>query len=143
MIAIASDHGGYELKVELIKHLKEKGLEVIDAGCDSEKSCDYPEYAKKVASLVLEKKAQAGILLCGTGIGMSIAANKIKGIRAALVSDCFSAKATRQHNDTNILCMGARVIGKELAFMIADIFLDTEFSNEERHLRRIKQIESC
>ncbi len=137
MIAIGCDHGGVELKKQLIEHLQARGIEVQDVGCYTEESCDYPVYARKVADLVLKGQCRLGILVCGTGIGMSIAANKIPGIRAALCGDCFSARATRSHNDANILCLGARVIGSELAFCIADIFLDTDFSGEERHVRRI------
>jgi ribose 5-phosphate isomerase B len=138
MIAIGSDHGGYELKLELINHLKERGIEVKDYGCDSPKSCDYPVYAKAVSEAVAAGECELGILICGTGIGMSMAANKVGGIRAAVCSDCFSAKATREHNNANVLCMGARTVGPGLALMIADIFLDTPFSNDERHVRRIK-----
>jgi ribose 5-phosphate isomerase B len=138
MIAIGSDHGGYELKLEVIKHLQERGFEVRDYGCDSNKSCDYPVYAKAVSEAVASGECELGILICGTGVGMSMAANKVEGIRAALCSDCFSAKATREHNDANILCMGARTIGPGLALMIVDIFVDTPFSNDERHIRRIK-----
>ena len=141
MIAIACDHGGFELKKELIKHLEKQGIEVKDFGCDSADSCDYPDYAHFVTDAIISGEAEKGILLCGTGIGMSIAANKVSGIRAALCGDCFSAEATRLHNDTNVLCMGARVIGPELALKIADIWLGTDFSNEERHLRRIGKIE--
>jgi ribose 5-phosphate isomerase B len=138
MIAIGSDHGGYELKLEVIKHLQERGFEVKDYGCDSPASCDYPVYAKAVSEAVAAGECELGILICGTGIGMSMAANKVDGIRAALCSDCFSAKATREHNNANVLCMGARTIGPGLALMIADIFVDTPFSNDERHVRRIK-----
>ena len=141
MIGIASDHGGFALKTELIKHLEDKGYELKDYGCFSEESCDYPDFAHKVTDAVLSGECDIGILLCGTGIGMSITANKVKGIRAALCGDCFSAEATRLHNDTNVLCLGARVTGPELAFKIADIFLGTEFSGDERHLRRISKIE--
>lgn len=137
MIAIGSDHGGYELKLAVIRHLQERGFEVKDYGCDSPASCDYPVYAQTVANAVAAGDCALGILICGTGIGMSIAANKIPGVRAALCSDCFSAKATREHNNANILCMGARTIGQGLALMIADIFVDTPFSNDERHIRRI------
>lgn len=137
MIAIGSDHGGYELKLEVIKHLKERGFEVRDYGCDSTASCDYPVYAQAVANAVAGGECELGILICGTGIGMSIAANKVDGIRAALCSDCFSAQATKEHNNANILCMGARTIGTGLALMITDIFVDTPFSNDERHVRRI------
>ena len=136
-ICIGSDHGGYALKLEIIEHLKARGFEVTDVGCDSDKSCDYPVYAKAVTDIITEKKADLGILVCGTGIGMSMAANKVEGIRAALCHDVFSAKATREHNNANILCMGARVVGVGLAEMIVDTFVDTPFSNDERHIRRI------
>ena len=137
MIAIGCDHGGYELKLEVSNHLKERGFEIKDFGCDSTASCDYPVYAKKVAEAVAGGECELGILICGTGIGMSMAANKVDGIRAALCADCFSAKATREHNNANILCMGARTTGPGLALMITDIFVDTPFSNDERHIRRI------
>ena len=136
-ICIGSDHGGYALKLELIEHRKARGFEVSDVGCDSDASCDYPIYAKAVTDIITEKKADLGILVCGTGIGMSMAANKVEGIRAALCHDVFSAKATREHNNANILCMGARVVGPGLAEMIVDTFIDTPFSNDERHIRRI------
>ena len=136
-IVIGSDHGGYELKLEIIKHLTERGFEVTDIGCDSPDSCDYPIYAKAAAKEIQSGDAELGILICGTGIGMSMAANKEDGIRAALCHDVFSAKATREHNDANILCMGARVVGPGLAEMIVDTFVDTPFSNDERHIRRI------
>ena len=136
-IAIGCDHGGYELKKEVLEHLAARGFEVTDTGCDSPASCDYPVYAKKVTELIQIGEAELGILICGTGIGMSMAANKEPGIRAALCHDVFSAKATREHNDANILCMGARVVGPGLALMIIDTFLDTPFSNDERHKRRI------
>ncbi|MBR1506816.1 MAG: ribose 5-phosphate isomerase B [Eubacterium sp.] len=136
-ITIGSDHGGYELKLQIIEHLKERGIEINDAGCDSPASCDYPVYAKKVAAAIQNKEADLGILICGTGIGMSMAANKEEGIRAALCHDVFSAEATRSHNNANILCMGARVIGPGLAEMIVDTFIDTPFSNDERHIRRL------
>ena len=136
-IAIGCDHGGYTLKLEVVNHLKERGFEVEDLGCDSEQSCDYPIYAKKVTDIVISKKADLGILICGTGIGMSMAANKTEGIRAALCHDTFSAEATKEHNNANVLCMGARVIGPGLALKIVDTFIDTPFSNDERHIRRI------
>lgn len=141
MIAIGCDHGGYELKNELIAHLEKRGFEIKDYGTYSEASCDYPEYAKQVAKAVASGEADKGILICGTGIGMSITANKVPGVRAALCGDCFSAEATRSHNDANVLCMGARVTGPGLALKIADIFLDTPFSEDERHIRRISKIE--
>ncbi len=141
MIALGSDHGGYGLKQEVIKHLEERGIEYKDYGCYSEESCDYPIYGKKVAEAVAGGECEFGIIICGTGIGISISANKVPGIRAALCHDCFSAQATREHNNANILAMGARVIGPGLALKIVDIFLDTPFSNEERHVRRISMIE--
>ncbi|MCF0143202.1 MAG: ribose 5-phosphate isomerase B [Parasporobacterium sp.] len=141
MIAIGNDHAAYDLKVALKKHLEEKGYEVMDFGCDSDKSVDYPIYAKKVCEAVLAGQADKGVLLCGTGIGMSMVANKFRGIRAAVVGDAFSAEATRSHNDANVLCMGARVVTAEKAELFADIFLETEFSNEEKHARRISMIE--
>ena len=141
MIAIGSDHGGFELKEKLIEHLSERGLEYKDFGTYSSASCDYPVYAKAVANAVASGECDRGIIICGTGIGVSITANKVRGIRAALCGDCFSAEATRQHNDANVLCMGARVVGEGLALKIADTFLDTPFSNDERHIRRIYMIE--
>ncbi len=141
MIAIGSDHGGFALKKALMAHLEKRGLAYQDFGTYDEASCDYPVYAKKVARAVAGGACERGILICGTGIGVSIAANKVPGIRAALCGDCFSAEATRLHNDANVLCMGARVVGEGLALKIADTFLDTPFSQEERHIRRISLIE--
>lgn len=141
MIAIGCDHGGYELKQEIMKHLEERGLEYKDYGTYSSASVDYPEFAKKVALAVAGGDADKGILICGTGIGISITANKVKGIRCALCHDVFSAKATREHNNANILAMGGRIVGPGLATMIVDTFLDTPFSNDERHIRRINMIE--
>ena len=140
-VALGSDHGGFELKQEIIKYLEEKKIEYKDYGCYSTESTDYPIYAKKVAHGILDGECELGILVCGTGIGISITANKFKGIRAALCSDTFSAHATREHNDANILAMGARVVGEGLALDIVDTFLETEFSNDERHIRRINMIE--
>lgn len=137
MIAIGCDHGGFAMKQEVMKHLKDRGFEVKDCGCHDESSCDYPVYAKAVTDAVTAGECELGILICGTGIGMSMAANKVPGIRAALCSDCFSAQATKEHNNANVLCMGARTIGVGLALMITDIFVDTPFSNDERHIRRI------
>ena len=134
MIALGCDHGGYELKQEIIKYLEEHNLEYTDFGCDSLESTDYPIYAKRVAIAVQSGDCDKGILICGTG-------NKFKGIRAALCSDCFSAEATRLHNNANILAMGGRVVGPGLAVKIVDTFLNTPFSEEERHIRRIKQME--
>ena len=141
MIALGCDHGGYGLMQDVIKHLEERGLEYKNYGCYSEESVDYPVYAKKVTHAVADGECERGILICGTGIGISITANKVPGIRAALCGDCFSAQATREHNDANILAMGARVTGPGLALKIVDTFLDTPFSNDERHIRRIKMIE--
>lgn len=141
MIAIGSDHGGFELKKEVMAHLDARGLEYKDFGTYSDASCDYPVYGKAVAKAVASGECERGIIICGTGIGISIAANKVHGIRAALCGDCFSAEATRQHNDANVLALGARVVGSGLALKIVDTFLDTPFSNGERHLRRISMIE--
>lgn len=141
MIAIGCDHGGYELKKEIIKYLELNQLAYQDFGCNSLDAVDYPVYAKKVTDAISSGVCEKGILICGTGIGISIAANKVKGIRAALCHDCFSAKATREHNDANVLAMGGRVIGAGLAVQITDIFLHTEFSKEVRHKNRIEQIE--
>lgn len=141
MIALGCDHGGFQLKQAVIKHLEERGLKYQDFGCYDEKSCDYPAYAQKVTKAIVEGECEKGILICGTGIGISISANKQKGIRAALCSDCFSAEATRLHNDANVLAMGARVLGEGLALKILDTFLDTPFSGDERHARRIGMIE--
>lgn len=141
MIAIGSDHGGFELKKEIMAHLDARGLEYKDFGTYSDASCDYPVYGKAVANAVASGECERGIIICGTGIGISITANKVHGIRAALCGDCFSAEATRQHNDANVLALGARVVGPGLALKIVDTFLDTPFSNSERHIRRIKMIE--
>lgn len=139
VIAIASDHGGFLMKNVLMKHLEGRGIEYIDCGTHSEESCDYPDYAEKACELVQEGKATYAVLICGTGIGMSIAANKMKGIRAALCGDEFSAHFTRAHNDANVLTLGARVIGDGLAVNILDAFIDGEFEGG-RHLRRIEKI---
>lgn len=141
MIAIGSDHGGFELKKAVMAHLEKRGLEYKDFGTYTRDSCDYPEYGRAVALAVASGEFERGIVICGTGIGISIAANKVPGIRAALCGDCFSAQATREHNDANILAMGARVVGEGLALKIVDTFLDTPFSNDERHIRRISRIE--
>ncbi len=141
MIAIGCDHGGYALKQAIIKHLEKRGMEFKDMGAYSEASCDYPVFAKAVARAVAGGECDKGILICGTGIGVSITANKTPGVRAALCGDCFSAKATREHNDANVLALGARVVGEGLALMIVDTFLDTPFSGDERHIRRISMIE--
>ncbi len=141
MIALGCDHGGYELMQEVIAYLEKKGLEYENFGCDSTAAVDYPVYAKKVAQAVQSGRCEKGILICGTGIGISIAANRFRGIRAALCGDCFSAEATRLHNDANILAMGGRVTGPGLAVKIVDTFLNTEFSGEERHVNRVRGID--
>lgn len=136
MIALGSDHGGYALKQELKKHLDEQNIEYVDLGCDGPESCNYPVYAEKVCRAIQSGECEKGILICGTGIGMSMCANKCKGIRAAVCGDHFSAKYTRKHNDANVLCMGARTIGPGVALEIADIFLTTEFEGG-RHEQRV------
>ncbi len=141
MIAVACDHGGFELKQEILKYLNEKEIPYIDFGCDSTQAVDYPVYARKVVHAILDGKCDKGVLICGTGIGISITANRYRGIRAALCSDCFSAEATRQHNDANILAMGGRVVGPGLAVKILDTFLNTPFSEGERHKNRIRLID--
>ncbi len=140
MIAIGSDHGGYGLKQEVMRHLEARGLEYKDLGCYSEESCDYPIYGKAVAQAVASGECEKGIVICGTGVGISISANKVPGIRAALCGDCFTAEMTRRHNDSNVLAMGARVIGPGLALKIVDLFLDTPFDGG-RHARRVSMIE--
>lgn len=139
MIALGSDHGGYFLKEEIKKYLEEKGVEYKDFGCYSTEASDYADIAYPVAKAVANGEFERGILCCGTGIGISIAANKVKGIRAACCSDCFSAKLTRQHNDSNILCMGGRVVGTGLAIMMVELFLNTKFEGG-RHQKRIDKI---
>ena len=141
-IGIGNDHSALELKAEIVEFLKEKGHEVVDYGTYTSESCDYPVYGEKVARAVVAGEVEKGILICGTGIGISITANKIKGIRAAVCTDCFTAEATRLHNDANILALGGRVVGPGLALKIVDTFLNTPFSNDERHIRRINQIET-
>lgn len=138
-IALGSDHGGFQLKDEIKKLLVATGIDYHDFGTNSEESVDYPDFARPVAEGVSKGDFDRGILICGTGIGMSIAANKVTGIRAALCHDCFSAKATREHNDSNVLCLGERVIGRGLALEIVKIWLDTEFAGD-RHQRRIDKI---
>lgn len=138
-ITIGSDHGGFELKAEVIKHLENKGIEVKDGGTYTKESCDYPDIAVIVAKEVLNKKCDFGILICGTGIGISIAANKVSGIRAALCSDTFSAHASREHNDANILALGERVLGVGLALDIVDTFLASTFQGG-RHMNRVNKI---
>ena len=141
-IAIGADHGGFSHKEAIKKHLIERGFEVKDFGANDDTSTDYNDYALLVSESVRDHMFDRGILICGTGIGMSIMANKVEGIRAALVHDLFTAEATRQHNNTNVLAMGGRIIDVEKAIKIVDIWLDTKFSNEERHVRRVNKIDS-
>lgn len=140
MIAIACDHAALNFKKAVIAHLMERKIEVEDLGCYQTDSVDYPDYALKAAQGVAQGKYEKGILICGTGIGMSIAANKVKGIRCAHLTDTFSARATRLHNDANMMALGERTLGLGLALDIVDVFLDTPFSGEERHIRRIEKI---
>lgn len=141
MISLGCDHGGYALMQEVMKHLDALGLAYKNFGTDSEESCDYPTIAEPAARAVASGECDRGILICGTGIGMSIAANKVHGIRAALCSESFSAEMTRRHNDANILVLGARVIGTGLALQILDVFLNTPFDGG-RHARRVEQLGS-
>lgn len=139
MIAIGSDHGGYELKKAIKKHLDEKGIEYKDFGTFSEESVDYPDFALKVAEAVASGEFERGILLCGTGVGISIAANKVPGVRAANVSDAFSARYSKEHNNANVLCMGGRVVGPGLAAILVDEWLNAEFQGG-RHQKRLDKI---
>lgn len=139
MLAIGSDHGGFELKNHIIKHLEERGVSYRDFGCYDENSVDYPDIAKAVGEAVAGGEYDCGILICGTGIGISIAANKVPGIRAALCADVYSAQMTKRHNNANIICLGGRVVGRELACMIVDAWLDAEFEGG-RHQNRIDKI---
>lgn len=141
MIAIGSDHGGFDLKEKVIAHLKAQGIDCKDYGCPDKSSCDYPIYGRAVAEAVAKGECEKGIVICTTGIGISITANKVKGIRCALCADTVSAKLTRLHNDANVLAMGAGIVGENLALGIVDTFLGTEFSGEERHQRRVNLIE--
>lgn len=141
MIAIGCDHGGYELKERVIRYLQDKNIPFRDMGCNSKESVDYPEYGHAVAKAVADGSCEKGIVICTTGIGISISANKVPGIRCALCSDPLSAKMTRLHNDANVLAMGAGMIGENLALDIVETFLNTDFSGEERHRRRIDLIE--
>ncbi len=139
-VIIGSDHGGYNLKSKVISHLSSKGYEVIDVGCNDESSVDYPDYGHTVGEKVLLGEGEFGIVICGTGIGISIAANKVKGVRCALLSDCFSAKMARAHNDANVIALGARVLGEGLAIEILDSFLSSSFEGG-RHEKRVGKIE--
>ncbi|MDU5070562.1 ribose 5-phosphate isomerase B [Finegoldia magna] len=138
-IAIAADHGGFELKYSMVEYIKSLGNEVVDLGTNSADYVDYPDYAKKVCEEIQQGNSDLGILICGTGIGMSLAANKFEGIRAACVSDVYSAKMSRNHNNANVLCIGARVIGDEVAKLIIKTFLENEFE-AGRHQRRVDKI---
>jgi ribose 5-phosphate isomerase B len=141
MIAIGNDHTGYAMKKAIMEYLDNRGIEYKDFGSGDVTTSNYPDYAKAVGRAIQKKECDLGILICGTGIGISIAANKMKGIRAALCHDCFSAEATRLHNDANVLAMGARVIGIGHALKIVETFINTDFSNDERHIRRIEMLE--
>lgn len=141
MIALGCDQAGFELMQEVKTYLTGNGYEFKDFGTYSTEACDYPVYGKLVANAVASGECDKGILVCGTGIGISIAANKVPGIRAAVCTDCFTAEATRQHNDANVLALGGRVVGKGLALKIVETFLTTPFSNAERHLRRVNMLE--
>ena len=139
-IAIGCDHAGFAIKGKVIEHVKERGFECIDVGTDSTASCHYPVYAHALCEKIQSGECELGILICGTGIGMSMAANKHKGIRAACCSDTFSARLTREHNDANVLCFGERVVGVGLALDLVDAFLDAEYLGNGNHLTRVKMI---
>lgn len=141
MVAVGCDHGGFELKQILIGHLKERNVEVKDVGCYDKQSCDYPVYGHAVGREVASGACDKGIVICTTGIGISIAANKIPGVRAALCTNGLMAKMSRLHNDANVLALGANIVGPGLAIDILDTFLDTEFSGGERHVRRVGEME--
>lgn len=141
MIAFGCDHAGFMLKKTVLDYLEKKGYEYKDFGCFDENAVDYPVYGKKAANAVASGECEKGILICGTGIGISIAANKVKGVRAAHCSDAVSARLTRLHNDANVLAFGARIVGPEVAVEMVEAFLSTPFSGEERHQKRIDQIE--
>ena len=142
-IAIACDHGAFDLKQKVSAHLSAKGYEVVDFGTHSKDSCDYPDFAGPAARAVASGACEKGILLCTTGIGVSITANKIHGIRCALLGDILSARLTRLHNDTNMMALGAGVVGENLALEIVDTWLTTPFSGDERHCRRIAKLMAC
>ena len=139
MIAIGCDHGGLDIKNAVIEYLKKNGIDYTDFGCDTAESVDYPIYAYRVAKAVADGSARCGIICCGTGIGVSMAANKVKGVRAAVCADAFCAEMTRRHNDANVLCMGGRVIDEAAAVQLADVFLHTEFEGG-RHTKRVQMI---
>lgn len=142
MIALGSDHGGFDLKMQIAGHLKERGLEYKDYGCFDKSSCDYPDFGHAAAEAVSLGICDKGIVVCTTGIGISIAANKVKGVRCALCTNPYLAKMTRLHNDANMLALGGGIVGGNLAMEIVDTFLDTEFSGEEKHARRIQKMEA-
>ncbi len=142
MIALGSDHGGYELKCHIMKYLEEKGIAYKDFGCKDNASCDYPDFGKAAARAVAGGECDRGIVVCTTGVGISIAANKVPGVRCAFCTDPYLAKMTRLHNDANMLALGGGVTGKNLALEIVDVFLNTEFSGEEKHVRRIGKLEA-
>ena len=141
MIAIASDHGGFDLKESVKKHLTERGFEVKDFGTYDKNSCDYPDFGRAAAEAVASGECEKGIVICTTGIGISIVANKVPGIRCALCSETTTARLTREHNDANVLAMGGGMTGELLGNEIVDVFLDTPFSGLEKHVRRISKIE--
>ncbi|MBD5468007.1 MAG: ribose 5-phosphate isomerase B [Lachnospiraceae bacterium] len=141
MIALGCDHGGFDLKQHVIRHLEERGIAYKDFGCYDKASCDYPQFGRAAAQAVASGECEKGIVICTTGIGISMTANKVKGVRAALCSEPLSARMTRLHNDANVLALGGALIGPNMAVEIVDTFLDTEFSGEEKHCRRISQIE--
>lgn len=141
MIALGCDHGGYDLKMRVIQYLEEKNIPYEDMGCYGKESCDYPVFGRAAAQAVADGRCEKGIVICTTGIGISIAANKVPGVRCALCSDSMTAKMTRLHNNSNMLAMGAGVVGENLALEIVDTFLNTPFSEEERHQRRVDMIE--
>ena len=139
-LAIGADHGGYELKKAVITHLEKQGHEVVDYGCDSPERCDYPIYGERVARAVAGGECELGVLICGTGIGISLAANRVPGIRAAVCSETYSAQLTREHNNANIIAFGARVVGEGTAFAIVDAFLNAEFQGG-RHAERVAMLD--
>ena len=141
MIALGSDHGGYALKCQVMEHLEERGISYKDFGCFDEQSCDYPDFGRAAAEAVAKGECAKGIVVCTTGIGISMAANKVRGVRCAFCTDPYLAKMTRLHNDANMLALGGVITGKNLAFEIVDTFLDTEFSEGENHKRRIGKLE--
>lgn len=142
MIAIGCDHGGFDLKQEVIKYLEQENIAYKDFGCMDKNSCDYPVFGRAAAKAVADGTCEKGIVICTTGIGISISANKVPGVRCALCSDTLSAKMTRLHNNANMLALGAAIVGNNLALAIVETFLNTEFSGEERHQRRIDLIEA-